>query len=45
MNPPGLYGLIAEFDDPNALIAATQRAHQAGYRRMDAYSPLPIPPL
>jgi hypothetical protein len=45
MNPPGLYGLIAEFDDPNALIAATQRAHQAGYRRMDAYSPYPIEEL
>ena len=45
MNPPGLYGLIAEFDDPNALIAATQRAHQAGYRRMDAYSPFPIEAL
>ena len=45
MNAPGLYGLIAEFEDPNALIAATQRAHQAGYRRMDAYSPYPIEEL
>jgi hypothetical protein len=24
MNASGLYGLIAEFEDPNALIAATQ---------------------
>jgi hypothetical protein len=45
MNGAGLYGLIAEFEDPNALIAATQRAHQAGYRRMDAYSPYPIEEL
>jgi ActD protein len=45
MNAPGLYGLIAEFEDPNALIAATQRARQAGYRRMDAYSPYPIEEL
>jgi hypothetical protein len=45
MNASGLYGLIAEFEDPNALIAATQRAHQAGYRRMDAYSPYPIEEL
>jgi hypothetical protein len=45
MNGVGLYGLIAEFEDPNALIAATQRAHQAGYRRMDAYSPYPIEEL
>jgi len=45
MNGAALYGLIAEFEDPNALIAATQRAHQAGYRRMDAYSPYPIEEL
>ena len=45
MNAPGLYGLIAEFEDPSSLIAATQRAHHAGYRRMDAYSPYPIEEL
>jgi len=45
MNGVGLYGLIAEFEHPNELIAATQRAHQAGYRRMDAYSPYPIEEL
>jgi len=45
MKSPRLYGLIAEFEDPNALIVATQRAHQAGYRRMDAYSPYPIEEL
>jgi Protein of unknown function (DUF3341) len=45
MKTPGLYGLIAEFEDPNALIAATQSAHRAGYRHMDAYSPYPIEEL
>jgi hypothetical protein len=45
MSTSGLYGLIAEFEDPNSLIAATQRAHHAGYRRMDAYSPYPIEEL
>jgi len=40
-----LHGLMAEFDDPNALVAATQRAHHEGYRRMDAYSPFPIEEL
>ena len=40
-----LYGLMAEFDDPNALVAATQQAHHEGYRRMDAYSPFPIEEL
>jgi hypothetical protein len=36
---------MAEFDDPNALVAATYRAHYEGYRRMDAYSPFPIEEL
>ena len=30
---PPIYGLMAEFDDPNALVAAAHRAHDAGYRR------------
>lgn len=37
-----LYGLMAEFDNPEDLLAAARRAHDAGYRRMDAFSPLPI---
>src|SRR5262245_37404754 len=45
IHPPTLYGLIAEFDEPTALVAATQRAHDEGYRRMDAYSPIPIEEL
>ena len=40
-----VYGLMAEFDDPTSLVAATRRAHDAGYRRMDAYSPFPIEEL
>jgi Alternative complex III, ActD subunit len=40
-----VYGLLAEFDDPNALVSATQKAHHEGYRRMDAYSPFPIEEL
>jgi len=42
---PPIYGLMAEFDDPNALVAAAQRARQEGYRCMDAYSPFPIEEL
>lgn len=37
-----VYGLIAEFDDPDHLVDATAKAYQAGYRQMDAYSPFPI---
>lgn len=40
-----VYGLMAEFDDPSALVAAAQQAHAEGYRRMDAYSPFPIEEL
>jgi len=37
-----LYGLMAEFDEPEPLIAAARRAYDAGYRRMDAYAPMPV---
>lgn len=37
-----VYGLMAEFDEPETLLAAAERAHDAGYRDMDAYTPLPI---
>jgi Protein of unknown function (DUF3341) len=40
-----IYGLLAEFEDPAALVEATARAHAAGYRRLDAYSPFPIEEL
>jgi hypothetical protein len=42
---PTLYGLMAEFDQPNALVAAAEQARLAGYRKMDAYSPIPIDEL
>lgn len=42
---PVIYGLMAEFDNPNALVAATAKAHGEGYRKMDAYSPYPIEEL
>jgi hypothetical protein len=42
---PGLYGLMAEFDNPDTLVAAGRRAHQEGYRQMDAYTPFPIEAL
>src|SRR3954470_1323815 len=40
-----VYGLMAEFDDATSLVAGTRRAHEAGYRCMDAYSPFPIEEL
>jgi hypothetical protein len=40
-----VYGMMAEFEDPSSLVAATQRAYADGYRCMDAYSPYPIEEL
>src|SRR5689334_15310392 len=37
-----VYGLMAEFAGPDELLRAASAAYEAGYRRMDAYSPLPI---
>ena len=42
MKPVPLHGLMAEFDNPDDLLAAARRTYAAGYRRMDAYSPFPI---
>jgi hypothetical protein len=38
----GLYGLMARFETPEQVIEAAQRAYAAGYRNMDAYSPMPV---
>ncbi|MGA8442999.1 MAG: DUF3341 domain-containing protein [Candidatus Sulfotelmatobacter sp.] len=37
-----IYGMMAEFDSPTALLAAARRTHEAGYQKIDAYSPFPI---
>ncbi|HEV8129882.1 MAG TPA: DUF3341 domain-containing protein [Acidobacteriota bacterium] len=39
---PFLYGLMAEFERPEDLVAAASRARDAGYRRMDGYTPFPV---
>ena len=36
------YGLLAEFDSPEALTAAAKQAREAGYRRLDAFTPFPV---
>lgn len=37
-----LFGYMAEFETPSELKQAAERAYEAGYRKMDAYSPFPI---
>jgi hypothetical protein len=33
---------MARFEQPEQLIEAAKRAYSAGYRKMDAYSPMPV---
>jgi len=42
---PTIYGLMAEFEEPTALVNATTLARREGYSHMDAYSPFPIEEL
>jgi hypothetical protein len=37
-----LYGLLAEFAEPEAVLDAARKARDEGYRRMEAYSPYPV---
>jgi len=37
-----IYGMMAEFDTPTALLEAARRTYQAGYEKIDAYSPFPV---
>ena len=42
---PALYGIMAEFDNPTALVSAARRSYEEGYRRINGYSPYPIEEL
>jgi hypothetical protein len=41
----GVYGLMAEFDNPTDAVRAAERVYGEGYRQIDAYSPYPIEEL
>lgn len=40
-----VYGLLAEFGDANELVAAARQSREAGYRKVDAYTPFPVEEL
>ncbi|MDQ2711872.1 MAG: DUF3341 domain-containing protein [Acidobacteriota bacterium] len=43
LNPlPDIHGAMVEFDTPEELLTACERAYAEGFRRMDAYAPLPV---
>ncbi len=45
MTRPPIWGLLAEFDGPSALVAAAARVRDAGYKRIDAHTPFPLEEL
>jgi hypothetical protein len=42
---PPIYGLMAEFSSPSDVVAAAKRVREAGYRKVDAFSPYPMEEL
>jgi hypothetical protein len=45
MKTTPIYGIMAEFDSATALVEAARKTHEAGYRKIDAYSPFPVEEL
>ena len=41
-HPATLFGLMAEFNEADDLLAAAQQTTAAGYRQLDAYTPFPV---
>jgi len=39
---PHIYGVLGEFEKPEQLVHAVEKVREAGYRRLDAYSPFPV---
>jgi len=37
-----VYGLMAEFDSPGAVLRAAEKVRGAGYRRWDVFTPFPV---
>lgn len=37
-----IYGLLAEFETADQILVAAQATHDAGYKNIDAFSPIPV---
>jgi hypothetical protein len=40
--PSDVFGIIAEFDTPEELMAAARQVRDAGYKKVDAFAPFPV---
>jgi hypothetical protein len=45
MNDFGIYGMVAEFDDPTGLLHAALEVKKEGYRKLETYTPYSIKDL
>ena len=41
-NKDDVYGVLAEYPNPGALLHAAEDVHKAGYTKFDTHSPFPI---
>jgi hypothetical protein len=41
-NPTSIFGVSAEFTSAEAVLAAAQQVRAEGYRKVDAYTPMPV---
>jgi hypothetical protein len=37
-----IYGLLAEFESPEQVLEAARHTHDAGYKSIDAFTPIPV---
>jgi hypothetical protein len=42
---PPIYGVMAEFEDAHALVHAAREVRRQGYKKFEAYSPIPLEEL
>lgn len=42
MTAGALYGVLGEFEGPEALVRAARAARERGYARLEGYSPIPV---
>lgn len=42
MKENAIHGLMAEFTEPDSVLSAAKKIHEAGFSAVDAYSPFPI---
>lgn len=40
--PTGTFGLLAQYEDPDALLAAAAKVRDAGYTKWDCHTPFPV---